>query len=163
LENKIKDYEASLEKDFLLQATEGSLAEIQAKNARLSEERLHSQTTLKQKSKNYEQEKKELQAKYEAEAENTKLQKSLKDIRDTCLNFGSHYVQRLKEVISSVGANIEDTTPSAEDIPNTFEHNENEVDALDEVIDGHGEFCALLASRGTVATFLRLVACTRRR
>ena len=31
LENKIKDLEASLEKkDFLLQATEGSLAEIQA-------------------------------------------------------------------------------------------------------------------------------------
>ena len=34
LENNIKDYEASLEKkDFLLQATEGSLAEIQAENA----------------------------------------------------------------------------------------------------------------------------------
>jgi hypothetical protein len=34
LENKIKDYEASLEKkDFLLQAMEGSLAEIQAENA----------------------------------------------------------------------------------------------------------------------------------
>jgi hypothetical protein len=37
LENKIKDYEASLEKkDFLLQAMEGSLAEIQAENAKLS-------------------------------------------------------------------------------------------------------------------------------
>jgi hypothetical protein len=49
LESKIKDYEASLEKkDFLLQATEGSLAEIQAKNARLSEELLQSQTTLKE-------------------------------------------------------------------------------------------------------------------
>jgi hypothetical protein len=34
LENKIKDYEASLEKkDFLLQAMEGSLAVIQAENA----------------------------------------------------------------------------------------------------------------------------------
>jgi hypothetical protein len=41
LENKIKDYEASLEKkDFLLQATEGSLAEIQAENVRLREELL---------------------------------------------------------------------------------------------------------------------------
>jgi chromosome segregation ATPase len=40
LESKMKDYKASLEKDFLLQATKGSLAEIQAKNARLSEELL---------------------------------------------------------------------------------------------------------------------------
>jgi hypothetical protein len=58
LESKIKEYEASLEKDFLLQATEGSLAEIQAENARLSEELLQSQTALKEKSKNFEQEKK---------------------------------------------------------------------------------------------------------
>ena len=75
LENKIKDYEASLEKkDFLLQATEGSLAEIQAENARLSEELLQSQRALKEKSENFEQEKKDLQANYEAEAhKNTKL------------------------------------------------------------------------------------------
>jgi hypothetical protein len=39
LENKIKEYEASLEKKvFLLQAMEGSLTEAQAKNARLNEE-----------------------------------------------------------------------------------------------------------------------------
>jgi hypothetical protein len=38
LESKIKDCEASLEKkDFLLQATEGSLVELQAENARLNE------------------------------------------------------------------------------------------------------------------------------
>jgi 4-alpha-glucanotransferase len=49
LENKIKDYEASLEKkDFLLQAMEGSLAEIQAENAKLREE-------LVQKSESFEQ------------------------------------------------------------------------------------------------------------
>jgi hypothetical protein len=41
LENKIKDYETSLEKkDFLLQATEGSLVELQTENARLIEELL---------------------------------------------------------------------------------------------------------------------------
>jgi hypothetical protein len=40
-ENKIKDYEASLEKkDFLFQAMEGSLAKAQAENARLNEELL---------------------------------------------------------------------------------------------------------------------------
>jgi hypothetical protein len=69
LENKIKDYEASLEKkDFLLQAMEGSLAETQAENAKLSEEFL-------QKSESFEQEKKDLQAKYETETvKNIKLQ-----------------------------------------------------------------------------------------
>jgi septal ring factor EnvC (AmiA/AmiB activator) len=55
LENKIKDCEASIEKkDFLLQATEGSLAELQAENARLNEELLKAQTTLKEKSKRFE-------------------------------------------------------------------------------------------------------------
>jgi hypothetical protein len=75
LENKIKDFEASLEKkDFLLQATEGSLAELQAKNVKLNKELLKVQTTLKEKSEHFEQERKELQAKSEAEAEkNTKL------------------------------------------------------------------------------------------
>jgi predicted nuclease with TOPRIM domain len=156
LESKIKDYKASLEKkDFLLQTIEGSLVEIQAENARLSEELLQSQMALKEKSKNFEQEKKDLQAKYEAEADkNTKLQKSLKDLRDTCLKFGSRCVQQLKRVFSS-----EDITPSSEDISNTFEHIENEVDALDEVIAGHGDFCALLASRGTAAAFLK-AGCT---
>jgi hypothetical protein len=48
MENKTKDYEASLEKkDFLLQATEGSLVELQVENARLNEELLQAQVTLK--------------------------------------------------------------------------------------------------------------------
>jgi hypothetical protein len=55
LENKIKDFEASLEKkDFLLQATEGSLAELQAKNAKLNEELLKAQATLKEKLEHFE-------------------------------------------------------------------------------------------------------------
>ena len=77
LENKIKEYEASLEKkDFLLQAMEGSLTEAQTENARLNRE-------LLQKSENFEQERKNLQTKYEAKAaENTKLQLSLKELRN---------------------------------------------------------------------------------
>jgi hypothetical protein len=161
LESKIKDYEASLEKkDFLLQATKGSLAEIQAENARLSEELLQTQAALKGKSESFEQEKNELQAKYEAEAnKNRRLQKSLKDLRNTCLEFGSRCVQRLKGVFSSVGASYEDIAPSAEDISDTFKHIKNEVDALDEVIAGHGDFCALIASHGTTAAFLK-AGCT---
>jgi hypothetical protein len=62
LENKIKEYEASLEKkDFLLQAMEGSLAEVQTENARLNKE-------LLQKSESFEQERKDLQTKYETKA-----------------------------------------------------------------------------------------------
>jgi DNA repair exonuclease SbcCD ATPase subunit len=161
LENKIKDYEASLEKnDFLLQATEGSLEKVQAKNAKLSEELLNAQTILKEKTERFEQERKELQAKFEAEAEkNTKLQESLKDLRNKCSDFATRCVHRLKGIFNSVGASSDEIAPSAEDIPKAFEHIENEVDALDEVITGHGDFSALLASRGTAATFLK-AGCT---
>jgi predicted RNase H-like nuclease (RuvC/YqgF family) len=154
LGNKIKDYEASLEKkDFLLQAMEGSLAEAQAENARLNEE-------LLQKSESFEQDRKDFQTKYEAEADkNTKLQQSLKELRNMCLDFGSRCVQRLKKVFNSVGASAKKFTPSAQNISSTFEHIECEIEALDEVIAGHGDFCALLASRGTAAAFLK-AGCT---
>jgi predicted RNase H-like nuclease (RuvC/YqgF family) len=154
LGNKIKDYEASLEKkDFLLQAMEGSLAEAQAENARLNEE-------LLQKSESFEQDRKDFQTKYEAEADkNTKLQQSLKELRNMCLDFGSRCVQRLKNVFNSVGASAKKFTPSAQNISSTFEHIECEIEALDEVIAGHGDFCALLASRGTAAAFLK-AGCT---
>jgi hypothetical protein len=49
--------------------------------------------------------------------------------------------------------------PSVENLPGTFEHIEGEVDALDEVIVGHGDFCALLASRGTGFAFMK-TGCT---
>jgi hypothetical protein len=76
-----------------------------------------------------------------------------------CLSFGRHCVQPLKKVFNSIGASAEKFTPSAENISSTFEHIEREVEALDEVIAGHGDFCALLASRGTATTFLK-VGCT---
>jgi hypothetical protein len=154
LENKIKEYEASLEKkDFLLQAMEGSLAKAQTENARLNRE-------LLQKSESFEQERKNLQTKYEAEGvENTKLNQSLKELRDMCLGFGSRCVQQLKKFFNSFGASAEKFTPSAENISSIFEHIEGEVEALDEVIAGHGDFCALLASHGTTIPFLK-AGCT---
>jgi hypothetical protein len=150
LESKIKEYEASLEKkDFLLQVVEGSLAEAQTKNARLNSE-------LLQKSESFEQEREDLQTKYEAEAtENTKLKQSLEELRNMCLEFGTRCIQRLKKVFNSVGASDEKFTPSAENICSTFEHVEGEIEALDEVIAGHCDFCALLASRGTAAAILK--------
>jgi hypothetical protein len=61
----------------------------------------------------------------------------------------------LKEIFNSVGATSEEITPSAEDIPRAFDHIENEVEALDEVITGHGDFCALVASCDIAATFMK--------
>ena len=65
----------------------------------------------------------------------------------------------MKQVFNSVGASSEKFKPSVEDLPGTFNHIEGEVDALDEIIAGHGDFCALLASRGTTVAFMK-AGCT---
>jgi chromosome segregation ATPase len=157
LESKIKDHEAALEKkDFVLQSMEGSLAEAQAEITRLNSE-------LLLKSENFEQKKKNFDAKLEAEVEkSSNLQKSLKELQDKCLDFGNQCVQRLKQVFNSVGASSEKFEPSVEDLPGTFKHIEGEVDALDKVIAGHDDLCALLASRGTAVAFMK-TGCTHRK
>jgi hypothetical protein len=154
LEGKIKDHEAALEKkDFVIQTMEGSLAEAQAEIARLN-------NGLPTKSKSLEQEKKDFDAKLEAEVtKSSNLQKALKELQDKCLNFGNSCVQRLKQVFNSVGASSEKFKPSAKNLPGIFDHIEGEVDALDEVIAGHGDFYALLASRGTDVAFMK-AGCT---
>ena len=91
----------------------------------------------------------------EAEAENSNLRKSLKELQEKCVDFGNQCLQRLKQVFNSVGASAEKFSPSVENLPETFEHIEGEVDALDEVIAGHADFCALLASRGTAVAFIK--------
>ena len=68
-------------------------------------------------------------------------------------------MQRLKQVFNSVGASSEKFKPSAEDLPGTFEHIEDKVDALNEVIAGHNDFYALLASWGTAVAFMK-TSCT---
>jgi hypothetical protein len=154
LESKIKDHEAALEKkDFVLQTMGGSLVEAQAKIARLNSE-------LLLKSENFEQEKKNFDMKLATEVEkSSNLQKSLKELQDKCLNSGNRCVQRLKQVFNSVGASSKKFEPSVEDLSSTFEHIEGEVEALDKVIAGHGDFCALLASRGTAVAFMK-AGCT---
>jgi hypothetical protein len=154
LESKIKDHAAALEKkDFELQTMEGLLAEAEAKIAKLNSE-------LLSQSESFDQEKKDFKTKLEAEAEkSSNIQKSLKDLQEKCLGFGTRCIQRLKQVFSSVGASSEKFKPSVEDLPGTFNHIEGEVDALDEIIAGHDDFCALLASRGTAAAFMK-AGCT---
>jgi DNA repair ATPase RecN len=132
---------------------EGSLAEAQAEVARLNDE-------LLRKTEIFEQERKSSDARLEAEVEkNSKLQESLKEIRNVCLNFGNRCVQRLRQVFNSVGASSKKFEPLVEDLPSTFERIESEVEALDEVIAGHGDFCALVASHGTAVAFMK-AGCT---
>jgi hypothetical protein len=153
LEIIAKEHEAALEKkNFVIHSMEGSLA-VQAENDSLKNE-------LLKKSEKSEQEKKNLETSLKTEIEkNSNLQKSLKELQEKCLNFGSRCVQRLKDVFHSIGASSEKFSPSAENLPSTLEYIEGEVDALDEVIAGHADFCALVASRGTAITFLK-AGCT---
>jgi hypothetical protein len=97
-----------------------------------------------------------LNAKLEAEVQKSlELKKSLTSLQNKCLEFSNRCVQRLKQVFYFVGASSEKFTPSAEDLPGAFEHIEGEIDDLDEVIAEHGDFCALVASRGTAVAFLK--------
>jgi predicted nuclease with TOPRIM domain len=125
------------------------LAEAEAKIAELN-------TELLSKSESFEQEKQKFNAKFEAEVEkSSNLQKSLTELQNKCLEFSSRCIQRLKQVFNSVGASCEKFNPSTEDLSGAFEHIEGEIDGLDEIIVGHGDFCALVASRGTVVAFLK--------
>jgi hypothetical protein len=157
LENKIKKLEDSLkEKDILLQSAEGSLAEARSQNDKLSGELDEARATLNKRSVRFDHKMKELKAKVEAEAErNAKLIETVKNLRDKCSSFATRCINRLKEIFNSVRATSEEITPSTEDIPRSFDHIENEVEALDEVITRHGDFCALVASRGTTAAFMK--------
>jgi hypothetical protein len=82
LENKIKDQSAVLEKkNFELQATEGLLAEAEAKIADLN-------TKLLFQSESFEREKQELNANLEIEVEKvSRLEKSLSSLQNKCLEF----------------------------------------------------------------------------
>ena len=146
LENKIKDQTTAFEKkEFELQTTEGLLAEAEAKIMELNTKLL-----------DFEQEKLKLNEKLEAEIQNgLVLKKSLIDLQNKCLKFSNQCVQRLKKVFYSVGASSEEFIPSVEDLPGAFEHIEGEIDDLDDVIAGHDNFCALVASRSTAAAFLK--------
>jgi hypothetical protein len=90
---------------------------------------------------------------------NTKLHEDFENLRNKCADFATRCVNRLKGIFNSIGAASEEITPSAEDIPRAFDHIENEVEALDEVITGHVDLCARVASRDTTACFMK-AGCT---
>ena len=150
LESKIKEQSAIIEKkDFELQSTEGLLAETEAKILELN-------SKLINQSKQFDQEKLELNSKLKAEVQtSSELKKALTSLQDKCLNFGNNCIGRLKKIFYSVGASSGKFNPSAENLPQAFDHIEAEIEELDEVIAGHGDFCAWVASQGTAAAFLK--------
>jgi hypothetical protein len=144
------------EKDSLLHSAEGSLAEARSQNENLSRVLDEARATLEKRSERFDRKSKALNARIEAEVKkNDKLSETITNLRDKCFGFATQCIARLKGIFNSVGAASEEITPSAEDISGALEHIEKEVEALDEVITGHGDFCAMVASRGTTATFMK--------
>jgi hypothetical protein len=156
-EDKIKKLEDSLkEKVSLLCSIEGSLAEARAQNVKLSKELKETRTLLEENSSRFSRETKALNMTIKVEDEkNLKLSETLKALMDICFSFVAQCTARLKSIFNSVGATSEEASLSAEDIPGALECIEKEVDVLDEVITGHSDFCALVASRGTSDAFIK--------
>jgi chromosome segregation ATPase len=152
-EDKIKKLEHSLkEKDSLLRLAEGSLAEAHSQNEKLSKELEKSWTVLEKNTDRFNLESKALNARIEAEIEkNVKLSETVTNLWDKYFIFATQCIARLIGIFNSVRVVSEEVTPSTEYIPEALECIEKEVDVLDEVITGHGDFCALVASRGTLS------------
>jgi hypothetical protein len=123
---------------------------------KLSKELKETQTLLKENSSRFSRESKALNMTIKVEAEkNLKLSETLKALWNKCFSFTAQCTARLKSIFNFVGAVFEEANLSTEDIPIVLECIEKEDDALDEVITGHGDFCALVASRGMVAAFIK--------
>jgi hypothetical protein len=157
LENKINKLETSFkEKDSLLHSAEGSLTEARSQNEKLSKELEETRTLLERNSARFNCESEVLNATIKAEVEkNLKLNETIKALRDKCFIFATHCITRLKGIFNSVGAISEEVNLSPEDIPGALGCVEKEADVLDEVITGHSDFCALVASHGTAAVFIK--------
>jgi hypothetical protein len=83
------------------------------------------------------------------------LSDTLKALRDKCFSLANQCTTRLKNIFNSVRAMSEEAILSVEDIPRALGCIEKEIDVIDEIIIGHGNFCALVASRGTTAVFAK--------
>jgi hypothetical protein len=111
---------------------------------------------LEENSSQFSRETEALNMTIKVEAEkNLKLSEILKALKNKCFSFAAQCTARLKSIFNSVRATSEEANLSAEDIPGALECIEKEVDVLNEVITGHGDFCALVASRGTTAAFIK--------
>jgi hypothetical protein len=137
-------------------SAEGSLAEAQVQNKKLGKELVDAQTLLEETSGRFNRESEALKMTLKVEVEkNTKISEALRALKERCFKFASQCTTRLKSIFNSVGVASEEASLSVEDILGALEWVEKEVDVLDEVITGHGDFCVLVASRGTAAAFIK--------
>jgi hypothetical protein len=98
-----------------------------------------------------------LKYKVKVEAEkSSKLSKTLKMLRDTYSGFPARCSLRLREIFSSVGAMSGEEKYYVYDIPKALEFVEKEINEFDEVMEGHVDFCALVAARGKVTYLQKL-------
>jgi hypothetical protein len=87
--------------------------------------------------------------------ESSKLSKSLMLLQETCSSFVERSSAHLREIFNSVGAVSAENDYSTEDIRKALDFVEKEINEVDEVMEGHGDFCALVASRGIAAAFMK--------
>jgi hypothetical protein len=64
----------------------------------------------------------------------------------------------LREIFHFVGAALVEAKHTPDDLPKALEWVEKEFDAFDEVMEGHGDFCALIASEALLPFLRRLVS-----
>jgi hypothetical protein len=172
LEGKVKDLENLLEeKDSKMKTVEADLVEsylwienhvIQISGLDKQLKRLN--TVLEEVNSNlidavvrYEHENKELKEKVKAEVEkSSKLSETLRMLRDTCFGFATWCSLRLRKIFNSVKAMSREANYFADNIPKALEFVEKEINEFDEVMVGHGDFCALVAARGTATIFAKV-------
>jgi hypothetical protein len=112
---------------------------------------------LKEVIDHYEDEVRILRNKVKVEAkESSKLSKSLMLLQETCSSFVERSSARLHEIFNSVRAVSRENDYCTEDIPKALDFIEKEINEVDEVMEGHGDLCALVASRGTAAAFMKV-------
>jgi hypothetical protein len=122
----------------------------------LSKELKETNTLLEENSSRFSHESKTLNMPIKAEVEkNIKLSRTLKALRDKCFDFATQCTAQVKSIFNSVEAMLEEANLSAEDIPGALRWIEKEIDDLDEVIVGHGDFCTLVAACGTAVAFAK--------
>lgn len=154
--------------DVKIQSTEASLAEARSLNTEKDAQIAQRNRRIKQLSNEFEMTKsnfkdnlnclgleaEDLEVKIKTEGEkNLKLTEAIKSLRNTCFGFVSQCSSRLREIFYSVGAASEEVKYAYHDLPRALGWVENEIDVFDEVMEGQGDFCAIVASRGTVAVF----------
>ena len=76
-------------------------------------------------------------------------------LRDTSSVFTARCSLRLREIFSSARAMWGEHKYATDDISKVLEFVEKEINEFDEVIQGHGDFCALVATWGTANIFAK--------